>query len=223
MAQDVYLRKTPLSRHVERSFDHEGHTYNLFGGDRALATLSYLRSAYKYTGVFNISRLEDQPLVLQDHDRPKRMNDLDQRLVTNYQRIFSQTVSELVRGAYDGMDGRELRQVYMNTINAHLKALLDIRISDVGEPIGGRGQLFFETGVVEACPYANLSAGEKEIVDLILDLVVKSRDFDDTIYCIDEPDIHISTAIQGKLMSGLILCGAQKMSVVGCDAQCWHP
>ena len=45
-----------------------------------------------------------------------------------------------------------------------------------------------------------LSSGEKEVVDIILDLYLRKDDYDETIYLIDEPELHINTAIQRKLL-----------------------
>ena len=49
--------------------------------------------------------------------------------------------------------------------------------------------------------YKNLSAGEKSAFDLLLDLLIKSAYFDNTVYCIDEPETHMHTALQSKLLS----------------------
>jgi hypothetical protein len=46
-----------------------------------------------------------------------------------------------------------------------------------------------------------LSAGEKEVVDIIIDLLVKIPQYDDTVFCIDEPELHLNTAIQRKLLT----------------------
>jgi predicted ATP-dependent endonuclease of OLD family len=46
----------------------------------------------------------------------------------------------------------------------------------------------------------NLSSGEKEVVDIILDIVVKVKEYNDTVFCIDEPELHLNTAIQRKLL-----------------------
>ena len=64
----------------------------------------------------------------------------------------------------------------------------------------GKGQLYFKKGNTIDFPYANLSSGEKEVIDLVIDLVVKSKEYTETVYCIDEPELHLSTAIQRKLL-----------------------
>jgi hypothetical protein len=49
-------------------------------------------------------------------------------------------------------------------------------------------------------PYANLSSGEKEVVDIIVDLIIKTKEFNESVICIDEPELHLNTAIQRKLL-----------------------
>ena len=45
-----------------------------------------------------------------------------------------------------------------------------------------------------------LSSGEKEVVDILLDLYLRKEEYNDTIFLIDEPELHINTAIQRKLL-----------------------
>lgn len=48
--------------------------------------------------------------------------------------------------------------------------------------------------------YNVLSAGEKEVVDILLDLYLRKDEYTDSIYIIDEPELHLNTAIQRKLL-----------------------
>jgi hypothetical protein len=50
----------------------------------------------------------------------------------------------------------------------------------------------------------NLSGGEKAAFDLVLDLGLKKLEFDDTVFCIDEPEAHMSTRLQGALLAELL-------------------
>lgn len=58
-------------------------------------------------------------------------------------------------------------------------------------------------GTVENFHYRNLSAGEKSAFDLILDMVVQSKCYPDAVYCIDEPETHMHTKLQGKMLREL--------------------
>ena len=51
--------------------------------------------------------------------------------------------------------------------------------------------------------FPNLSVGEIAIFDLILDIVIKRVIDDETVICIDEPELHIHTKLQGQLLEVL--------------------
>jgi hypothetical protein len=67
------------------------------------------------------------------------------------------------------------------------------------------GTFFFDKGTSAGYHYKNLSGGEKAAFDLLLDFIVKSEAFDDTIFCIDEPELHMHTRLQGRLLDELYL------------------
>ena len=48
--------------------------------------------------------------------------------------------------------------------------------------------------------YNVLSAGEKEIVDILLDIFIRKDTYTDSIYIFDEPELHINTSIQHSLL-----------------------
>jgi len=49
----------------------------------------------------------------------------------------------------------------------------------------------------------NLSGGEKAAFDLVLDLIIAVRKFNNTVFCIDEPESHMNARLQGKLLEVL--------------------
>ena len=66
------------------------------------------------------------------------------------------------------------------------------------------GTFRFEKGSVEDFHYKNLSGGEKAVFDLLLDIFVKRSEYQDAIYCIDEPESHVASAIHGRLLEALL-------------------
>ena len=52
-------------------------------------------------------------------------------------------------------------------------------------------------------PFFNLSVGEIAIFDLILDIIIKKVIDDETVIFIDEPELHIHTELQGRLLEKL--------------------
>ena len=70
----------------------------------------------------------------------------------------------------------------------------------IGDPLSN-GSFYFEKGTSKDFHYKNLSAGEKSAFDLLLDLIIKSKYYTDTIFCIDEPEAHMHTRLQSKLLA----------------------
>ena len=62
----------------------------------------------------------------------------------------------------------------------------------------------FSKGDVSDFPYMNLSGGEKAAFDILLDVFVKANEYQDAIYCIDEPEDHLATALHGRLLEAIL-------------------
>lgn len=201
-----YHRKDPSQPIDIKIFTENNAEYSINNISVIDPTLFYIRSPYRYVSEIKINQITPLPELKQDDDRPKRTIDIDNRLVRNYQRLIVDPISRLYKGELDDLKGKEIREKYLREINNALKEILeDIQISDIGDPLDNqRNQLYFSKGTIKQFPFKNLGSGEKEIVDLIIDLIIKKQVFNNTIYCIDEPDLHINTAIQSKLLKKLL-------------------
>ena len=69
----------------------------------------------------------------------------------------------------------------------------------IGAPMSD-GLLRFEKEGREQLSYQNLSGGEIAVLDLILDIIIRKVINDETIICIDEPEAHIHTKLQGQFL-----------------------
>jgi len=65
------------------------------------------------------------------------------------------------------------------------------------------GSFYFEKGTSKDFHYKNLSAGEKSVFDLVLDMIIKSEFYADAVFCIDEPEAHMHTRLQSKVLREL--------------------
>jgi len=157
----------------------------------------HIRSAYRFTPKLDVQSITAQPDLLDDTRRPTSSIAIDSRLQENYERLLGLSHAEWDHGT---KSGPEFRAELLGKINQVLTEVLDVRIFSLGSVMQRKGQLYFEKDDAKEFPYQNLSSGEKEVVDIIIDLVVRSPEFDDTIYCIDEPELHLHTAIQRKLL-----------------------
>lgn len=157
----------------------------------------YIRTAYRFTSKFNVQKLEALPEVMLSRDEPISSIAIDTRLEANYKRLLGSAYSEFFEGT---KTGETVRNELIGKVNGILNRILDIEISSLGNILAKKGQLYFKKGNVTDFPYANLSSGEKEVIDIIIDLIVKTKDYNDTVFCIDEPELHLNTAVQRKLI-----------------------
>jgi predicted ATPase len=157
----------------------------------------YVRTAYRFTSKFNVKSLESLPEILASTDEPMSSIAIDTRLESNYKRLLGTAYSEFFDGT---KNGNTVKKELIGKVNEILSKILDIEISELGNILEKKGQLYFKKGNVTDFPYSNLSSGEKEVIDIVLDLIVKTKEFNDTVFCIDEPELHLNTAIQRKLL-----------------------
>lgn len=157
----------------------------------------YIRTSYRFTSKLNVTHLKKIPDILNSRDEPISSIALDQRLQTNYERLLGVLYSEFQAG---DKTGNQVREELLGKVNGILGNILDIELTGLGNIIDGNGQMYFTKGQSKDFPYANLSAGEKEVVDIILDLIVKVQEYNETVFCIDEPELHLNTAVQRKLL-----------------------
>lgn len=157
----------------------------------------HVRTSYRFTPSLNITNVTSAPDIIDDQDIPGSSVDLDQRLTQNYRRLLAQNWSDFWGS---GKTGDQVRNEMTSKINLILNAVLDIEISNIGNPLDNKGQLYFKKNKSKDFPYENLSSGEKEVVDIIIDFYIKINDFNDTVFCIDEPELHLNTGIQRKLL-----------------------
>lgn len=162
----------------------------------ALSTKSfYFRTSYRYTPKINVNQIKPIQETRSRNDDPGSTIALDQRLLKNYQELHATLYSEYTKGS---KTGDQIHGEFIEKVNTILSNILDVRISDLGEPLNRKGQIYFKKGNTIDFPYANLSSGEKEVVDIVIDLVIKSKEYTEALYCIDEPELHLNTTIQRK-------------------------
>jgi hypothetical protein len=121
----------------------------------------------------------------------------------NYQRLVAQTLAGVYAENNNTKTVEELRNELIGKIKISLSAIFeDLNLSSIGEPLTN-GSFYFEKGVSKDFHYKNLSAGEKSVFDLILDMIIKSSFYSDAVFCIDEPEAHMHTRLQSKVLREL--------------------
>lgn len=173
----------------------------------------YFRTAHRNEPDFTTQTLSKQ----NDPKKNFKFNTLmttDASVSENYQRLVSHTLSGVFSAANEDKTVKSLKQELIGKIAESLSRVFDdLQLSSIGEPLVN-GSFYFTKGRSLNFHYKNLSAGEKSAFDIILDLVIKGEYFDNTVYCIDEPEAHMHTALQAKLL-------AEMYNLINDQSQLW--
>lgn len=162
----------------------------------------YFRTAYRNESDFMVNGLNRQNDPTKDIKHVTLMQN-DVTVSENYQRLISQTLSGVFEVSNNSKTVEELREELIGKIKASLGNIFeDLNLSSIGDPLSN-GSFYFEKGISKDFHYKNLSAGEKSVFDLILDMIIKSTYYKDTIFCIDEPEAHMHTRLQAKVLKEL--------------------
>lgn len=162
----------------------------------------YFRTAYRNEPDFTVNNLNRQ----NDPTKSVKLDNLmlnDQTVSENYQRLVAQTLSGVYEVANDDKTVQQLREELVGRIQSSLANVFDdLNLSSIGEPLSN-GSFYFEKGASKDFHYKNLSAGEKSVFDLLLDMIIKSEYYSDAVFCIDEPEAHMHTRLQSKVLREL--------------------
>ncbi len=189
---------------AQRTVSIKFHNYNFpnkFGKSNIRGHFLF-RSAYRNESDFNISSLNKLP----NPTESVRLNTLIENDLTvskNYQRLIANTISGVYEETNKNRTVQSLKEELVGKIKNSIERVFDdLKLSSLGEPLNN-GSFYFSKGTIDNFHYRNLSAGEKAAFDLILDIVVQSKYYPDAIYCIDEPEAHMHTKLQGKVLREL--------------------
>ncbi|MEX2457835.1 MAG: AAA family ATPase [Actinomycetota bacterium] len=165
--------------------------------------LIYVRSAYRHEPDFHSSSIQRSKDLFAATQSP-RMIDPESKVSDNYQRLAAAAFDDLFSGDHDEELVQVVRDRHIGRIREAMLFLFpDLELQGPGDPIGG-GTFYFRKNGQPQFHYKNLSGGEKAAFDLVLDLVVKTAAYDDTVFFIDEPEIHLNTRVQGTLLELLL-------------------
>jgi len=163
----------------------------------------YVRTAYRNDHEFTTNTLSRQGAIL-DNMSLQRLIEPDATVSVNYQRLASKALEDVFINENAATTIGDYREKMIGEIRSPLSRLFpDLIFAGVGNPLD-QGAFQFDKGTSKGFDYKNLSGGEKASFDLILDFVVKRRIYDDAIYCIDEPETHMNTRLQGALLGELV-------------------
>ena len=151
------------------------------------------------TRPFRETTIQQQQDVLDRH-AVQRLIDTDQTVQNNYHRM----IWRLLRQATTpGLTTDALMEETIGDLQESMKLVFGDISVDALVSAQDVGTFTFTKGASRNFLYEHLAAGEKAAFDLLLDIVVNKAKFDDSLYCIDEPEAHLNTRVQRTLMKEL--------------------
>ena len=180
----------------------EGEYQTIYNTKRASGkenTIFSLRSPYRYNSNLKITSTHSVPELRLNSYGASLSSDIDDKMEENYRRLNIKYNRYL-----NSQDCKpsEAKLHIIGELNQAIRNCLDLKITSLGDIEDNKGTLYFTKSDYNSSEfeYNVLSAGEKEVVDILLDLYLRKEEYDDSIFIIDEPELHINTAIQRKLL-----------------------
>ena len=195
---NYYRRAAPGAAQESDDVDLDFHGTNPIAPADLKKSL-YVRSAYRHEPSFRQTTIQQQADVLDRH-AVRRLIDTDQTVQNNYQRI----IWRLLRQATTpGLTTDDIMAETIGDLQESMKRVFGDISVDALVSAQDIGTFTFTKGASTNFLYENMSAGEKAAFDLLLDIVVNRAAFDDSLYCIDEPEAHLNTRVQRTLLKEL--------------------
>lgn len=161
-------------------------------------TIFSFRSSFRYNGGLHIKESKAVSEIRENNFGASSASDIDQRIDQNYRRLQAKYNKYLHE---NDCRPSEAKQHIIGELNAALAQCLNLEIDNLGDIEADKGTFFFKKADTQNIfEYDVLSAGEKEVVDILLDLYLRKDVYVDTIYIVDEPELHLNTAIQKNLL-----------------------
>lgn len=209
------------SMHNDPSFNYQSVQLEFDSGDywttREMRkgkenTLFSFRSPYRYNSLLNVTQSIAVPEIYLNNYGASAASDLDDKMEENYRRLnikFSNFMHQA------DCKPSEAKAKIIGDLNNSIKNCLDLEIDNIGNIESSQGTLFFKKpDHPNTFSFNVLSSGEKEVVDILLDLYLRQEEYNNTIFLLDEPELHINTSIQKNLLKEI-------NKLIGNNCQLW--
>ena len=210
------MSATPNYNHDNVELDFEGEVFaeayaRITNAGRGPTLVSF-RSSYRYNSNVKIDEIKAVNEIHLNNYGATASSDIDDKMVENYRRLQAKYNSYLHE---QNVRPSEAKEAIIGELNNSISRCLDLKIDSLGNVEAGQGTLYFKKDdQPKEFEFNVLSSGEKEVVDIVLDLYLRKDAYNDSIFLIDEPELHLNTTIQRKLLIEI-------NSLVGDNCQIW--
>lgn len=175
-------------------------------------TIFSFRSPYRYNSNLKVNQSRATNEIRLNSYGASSASDLDDKMEENYRRLyikFNKYLHEI------DCKPSEAKAKIIGDLNSSISKCLDLEICSIGDIEASEGTLYFQKkDHPNRFEFNVLSSGEKEVVDILLDLYLRTHEYSDTVFLLDEPELHINTSIQKNLLLEI-------NRLIGNDCQIW--
>ena len=163
-----------------------------------------VRTAYRNEADFQIATIQTtQPPST--GPRVTRIIDRDISVSKNYERLVWKSLQDQFRPELKGVTFGDYQKSALDDLQEAMRGLFSdpaLLLQDFGGHQGGSFR--FSKSAATDFHYKNLSGGEKAVFDVLLDVFMKREEGKEAVFCIDEPELHVATALQGPLIASIL-------------------
>lgn len=190
-----FLHSNVVIQFVEGDYQAVWRTKQAVGNQQ---TIFSFRSPYRYNSSLKVNVSKATADIKLNNYGASTFSDLDDKMEENYRRLYIKYNKYLND---EDCAPSQAKQKIIGDLNSSIRKCLDLEVFSIGSIESSQGTLYFRKPDHPAeFEFNVLSSGEKEVVDILLDLYLRQDEYNDTIFLLDEPELHINTAIQKKLL-----------------------
>lgn len=145
-------------------------------------TVFSFRSPYRYNSQLKVTQSQATTEIKLNNYGASTSSDLDDKMTENYRRLYIKFNKYLNQA---DCKPSEAKSKIVGDLNSSLKNCLDLEITSIGNIEASQGTLYFKkSDHPKEFEFNVLSSGEKEIVDILLDLYLRQEEYNETIFLV---------------------------------------
>lgn len=174
---------------------------------KVIANSYYGRTSFRQIPRLTRTQLGRSFDINNDNDKPASFIDRDERFENDLEYLFGQLLREFFKK--DDDDKSEIKKTVISPINEALERIFStdnankIQLIELIPPLEGKiAEVNFKKGE-SVFHYDQLSAGEKEIFNILIDLIARKNLIKDIVF-FDEIDLHLNTKLQYNFLKEIV-------------------
>jgi len=205
---DYFIKSTNVVSGTIKLIDINDRTFQEISFSKHGISMSRIDSSknfYGRTSFRQFSKFDSTTLgqVYNKDDSPLLFIDRDLRFKNDLENTFRSLMKDIFK---EELGSKEIKEKYILPINQALENILGnangtkLKLLELIPPLDGEiAQVTFQKGQHQF-HYNYLSAGEKEVFNILINLLSRTPQYQDTVYYIDELDLHLNTKLQFNLI-----------------------